>query len=291
MVALLERRLEIAAVEMDDGEIARDDGRDRIERLGEKHLVARLVETAEWREAGHRVPVVGGCVSRVAGDGALELALGADPVPVLRRLDVRQGCVRFGRTVVEHHGRGGARRRFRPHLRRAEHAVVCQQPIGIGETAVRERRFGIFGERLLEEVQRLPQALVGPLVQVISTLKVQIVRGEVFARPSRRRRGGVAGLGLELGDDRTRHLLLAPERVINARIDRLGPDVAAGARAIDAQRAVGAEHLVLRRCPERRTLPLTIRAPLVSAPSDARIRRFGNRARWWTISSRSPLQK
>jgi len=63
---------------------------------------------------------------------------------------------------------------------------VCQQPIGIGETAVRERRFGILGERLLEEVQRLPQALVGPLVQVISTLKVQIVRGEVFARPSLR---------------------------------------------------------------------------------------------------------
>ena len=60
---------------------------------------------------------------------ALEFALGAVPVPVLRRLDVRQRGVSFGRIAVEHHRRRGARGRLGPHLRRLTHAVVREQAV------------------------------------------------------------------------------------------------------------------------------------------------------------------
>ena len=51
VVALLERRLEIAPVEMGGGDITRDDRRHGIERLRDEHFVQRLVEPSHRRQA------------------------------------------------------------------------------------------------------------------------------------------------------------------------------------------------------------------------------------------------
>ena len=79
-------------------------------------------------------------VPRVRADRALELALRAGPVPVLRRLHVRERRVRLGGIGVEHDGRRRARRGLRPDFGRAEHAVVRQQPVRVGQPAVRQRQ-------------------------------------------------------------------------------------------------------------------------------------------------------
>ena len=190
VIALLERRFVVAAVGVDDGEVARDDRRHRIERLREPHLFERLVEAAHRHEARHRVPVVRRRVGRVELDGQLELALGALPVPVLRRLDVRERRVRLRGVAVEHHRRRGARRRLRPDMRRLAHAVVRQQAVRVGEAAVRQRELRVLDDRLLEEVERLVQAFVGALIQVIAPLQIEVARRQVLRRSPARRAGG-----------------------------------------------------------------------------------------------------
>ena len=177
----------VAAIGVDHRQVARDDRRHRIERLREQHLLERLVEAAHRHEAGHRVPVMAGRVARIQVDGALELALGAGPVPVLRRADVRQRGVGLGRMVVEHHRRRGARRGLGPDVSRPEHAVMREQAIGIGQAAVRERELRVLDERLLEEVDGLLQAFLGPLIQVIAALQIEIARREIVAVPARLR--------------------------------------------------------------------------------------------------------
>ena len=54
----------VAPVVVDRCDFARDDRRDRIERMREQHFVARLVQTPERDEAAPRVPVVAGRVRR-----------------------------------------------------------------------------------------------------------------------------------------------------------------------------------------------------------------------------------
>ena len=50
-IALIQGRFVIAAVVMDAGDIARDDGRHRIERLRDAHLVQSLIQAAHRRQA------------------------------------------------------------------------------------------------------------------------------------------------------------------------------------------------------------------------------------------------
>src|SRR6516225_2898495 len=84
MVALIQRGIEITSIEVNHRDISNDDRRNRIKRLCEEHLVERLIESAHRSETRHGIPVVRGRVSRVQADRALEFALGAVPVPVLR---------------------------------------------------------------------------------------------------------------------------------------------------------------------------------------------------------------
>ena len=214
VIALLERRFVVAAVGVDDGEVARDDRGNRIERLREPHLFERLVEAADRHEARHRVPVMRRRVARVELRSAtLELALGALPVPVLRRLDVRERRVRLGGVAVEHHRRRGARRRLRPCMRRLAHAVVRQQAVRVGEPAVRQRELRILDDRLLEEVERLVQPFVGALVQVIAPLQIEVARGQILRRPPAAAPvAGIEELRLELPDDGVRGEPPAPRR-------------------------------------------------------------------------------
>ena len=226
------------AVAVNHRDVARDDRRHRIERLREQHLLERLVEPAHRHEARHRVPVMRGRVARVELDGALELALGAGPVPVLRRAHVRERGVRFGGMAVEHHGRRRARRRLRPDVRRAEHAVVREQSVRVGQAAVRERELRVFDDRLLEEVDRLVQAFLGALIEVIAALQVEVARGQIVARPAgaggavARRAAPAASLStIALGDRLPAPASGSAER----HVDRLGPQVIA-ARAVDELR-------------------------------------------------------
>ena len=186
-----------------------------IDDTGSSDCASRICSSASSsrrhrHQARHRVPVVRRRIARVQLDRALELALGAAEVPVLRRADVRQRGVRFGGMPVEHHRRRGARRRLGPDIGGAEHAVVREQPVGVGEAAVRQRELRVFDDRLLEELDGLVQAFFGALVEVIAALQVQVARGEVVglvaARPARRR---LSDFGRELLGDALGDRLLA----------------------------------------------------------------------------------
>ena len=138
-------------------------------------------------QARHRVPVMRGRVVGIQADGALELPLRAPPIPVLRRLHVGQRGVGFGGLTVQHHGGGRAGGGLVPYVRRPPHPVVGQQAVGVGQAAVGQRVLGILDDRLLEEVHRLLQPLLGALVQVVAALQIQVVGGQVLRGPARAR--------------------------------------------------------------------------------------------------------
>ena len=108
-----------------------------------------------------------------------------------------------------------------------------EQAVRVRQPAVGERELRVFHDRLLEEVQRLLEAFVGALVQVIAPLQVQVARRQVLRRPARAATlAGVHEPRLELVDDRLRHRFLRGEHVAERHVDRLGPEVR-GARRVD----------------------------------------------------------
>ena len=108
-----------------------------------------------------------------------------------------------------------------------------QQPIGICQSCVGERGFGVFDQRFLEEIEGFAQTFVGPLVQVIATLQVQVVRGEILRGPTNARSEPlVSQLGLEFVVDRRRDAFLCGEHVVDTRVHRFRPEIAA-VRAVD----------------------------------------------------------
>ena len=74
---------------------------------------------------------------------------------------------------------------LRPRQRRLPDAVVGEQAVRVGESAVRQRELRVLDDRLLEEVERLVQPFVGALVQVIAPLQVEVARRQVLGRPPR----------------------------------------------------------------------------------------------------------
>jgi len=110
---------------------------------------------------------------------------------------------------------------------------VRQQSVGVGQAGVRERVLRVLDQRLLEEIERLAQPFLGPLVQVIAALQVQVVRREILREPTDARSGPpVSELGLEPVHDRRRDAFLRPEHVVDRRVDRFRPQIAA-VRAVD----------------------------------------------------------
>ena len=265
VVALLERGLVVAAVGVDHRQIARHDRRHRIERLREPHLVERFVETPHRHQARHRVPVMRGRVARVEPDGELELALRAVPVPVLRRLDVRQRGVGLGASCRR--ASPPRRRSTPPWPRRSAgcaDAVVGQQAVGVRQSAVGQRELRVLDDRLLEEVQRLVQSLVGALIQVIAALQVQVARREVLRRPARAAAAGSASSsrGSSFWTTASATDSCAANTSSSADVDRLGPEV----RAL----ALSTRWTVTRsRSPDLRTPPVSSIAtwPACSWPS------------------------
>ena len=119
VVALLERRLEVAPVDVDHREIARDDRRHRIERLR---------DAASPRAPRRGGPSAPGTTSRTSGARSRSADRGRSRSWNSRSAPRQsQSCVAFtcasdvcasARIAVEHHRGRRARRRLRPHLRR-----------------------------------------------------------------------------------------------------------------------------------------------------------------------------
>ena len=198
-----------------------------------------------------------------------------EPVPVLRRLHVRQRRVRLSGVVVQHHGRRRARCRLRPDVRRPHDAVVIAQAVGIGQPAVRQRVLRVLDQGLAEEFERLQQAFLAALAQMVSALQVEIVRRQILDRPPPARARPFGELGLE-------SFARWPERrVPGRRTCRCCPRRSIRTTDSSGSRVSIRCAAIRSRVPDARTLPLTIIAAsaLLAASSDARIRRLGNLAR------------
>ena len=153
-----------------------------------------------------------GRVTGIEADRALKLAFGAGPIPILRRLHVRQRGMCLGGIGIEHDRRRRARGCLGPHFRRAEHAVMGEQPVGVRQSCVSQRVLGIFDQRLFEKIERLAQAFLGSLVQVIAPLEVQVVRREILGGTTNSRSVPLVDeLRFEFLEDRRRHTLPAPQ--------------------------------------------------------------------------------
>ena len=82
----------------------------------------------------------------------------------------------------------------------------------------------------------MSQPFLGALVQVIATLQIQVVRGQVLVRFARRRsRPAVAELRFDARRDRLRDPLLRRKQIDQRRVHGFRPDVAAGG-AVDELR-------------------------------------------------------
>ena len=113
-----------------------------------------------------------------------------------------------------------------------QHAVVGEQPVSVGEPAVRQRKLRVLDDRLLEKVDGLVQAFLGALIEVVAALQVPVARGEVVGlTPGAGRAVGIH-FGRHLVGDHLRDGFLAGQRIGKLHVGRLGPEVEA-ARAID----------------------------------------------------------
>ncbi len=99
-VALIDGLIVVAHEVEGPGERRLDAGRDGVEFGGVLHGGETFFAAAHAEE-GVAIVLVGDGVVGVDGDGGLELALGAGPVPVVVGMDGEQGYVRFGERVIE----------------------------------------------------------------------------------------------------------------------------------------------------------------------------------------------
>ena len=184
VVALLERGLEVAAVEVNHRDVARDDRRHR-DRATARAMISSSASSSRPSGARH--------------DAAYQwCAVAYRGLRLMARWNSRsapaqsQSCVAFtcasdvcasaekssSMTAVVALDAAFVQTSAGP-----EHAVVRQQPVRVGQAAVRQRVLRVLAERRLEEVERLPQAFFGALIQVIAALQVQILRGQILGRP------------------------------------------------------------------------------------------------------------
>src|SRR5438552_4197533 len=83
------------------------------------------------------------------------------------------------------------------------------------------------------DIEGFAQTCVGPLVPVIATLRRQVVRGAILRGPTNARsEPRVSQLGLEFVVDRRRDAFLCGGHVVDARVHRFRPEIAA-VRAVD----------------------------------------------------------
>ena len=117
---------------------------------------------------------------RIELDAALELGFGCRPVPVEPQLDVPERDVRFAQRGIELHGleRGGLRFRDRFDPERTEEQIRVGEP-GVGNGILR-----IFGNRLLQILDRLLVAVDRALVPVVAALEIQLVSFGIVGVPA-----------------------------------------------------------------------------------------------------------
>ena len=134
-----------------------------------------------------------------------------------------------------------------------------EQTVGIRQSAVRRRVLRVLRDRLLEELDRLDEPLFRALIEVIPSLQIQIVRGEVFDRlPLPAGSAVPQALGLEAFDDGVRDRVLRLEAVAKRRVDGFRPEVTAR-RGVDemgrdADAVVRSPHAAAQRQPRRLSL-------------------------------------
>ena len=96
VVTLLERGIVVTLVIPHHGQIARDDGRDRVEGRSLPHLGGGRREIVERHQTRHGIPVMRGRIAWVERQCLKKLVLGPQPVPVLSGSDMRQRRPRLG---------------------------------------------------------------------------------------------------------------------------------------------------------------------------------------------------
>src|SRR5262245_12394974 len=122
--------------------------------------------------------------------------------------------------TVQHDRRRRACGSSSPYIGGAEDAVMFEQTVGIGKTAVGERKLGVLDNRTFEKLDGLPQTSFRPLIQVIAALNVEIARRQVFAASGPDQViCGFVELGVKPFDDQLGNRFLRRKSIVYCAID------------------------------------------------------------------------
>src|SRR5882762_1804506 len=112
---------------------------------------------------------------RVQLNGSLEFALGPRPVPVEVLTNQRHRDVTFRKSVVEFDAPHRGRLRALPYLWGCDVSRGAHEGVSVREARVGLGVIGIFFDGLAEEINRLLESVLRPLVPVKKTLQVELI--------------------------------------------------------------------------------------------------------------------
>ena len=242
---------------------------DQVQRLQLERALAlgqRLLRASEHNK-GVRVPVMRGRIVGIQLEGAPELLLGGRQVPVIKKMNHRQGAVRFRQRAVDLQRLEGGGLRFRHGLPRRQPAHggrSAQRPVAVGETGVGGRIAGIGGDRPLEIPERLLEGHLGLSIEEVTSPQVVLV-GLRAHRTGARQAGLRVRRQLESDGpgDGPRDVALQDQDVAEVALIRLGPHVG----LVDGLDQLSGDAHALTGAAEA-SLQDVVRAQLLAEPAD-----------------------
>jgi len=171
-----------------------------------------------------------GDAARIEGERGSIALLRALPVPFENAFDLGQRQVRFrvGRIELQRAGGGAPCIVERPA--RCEHLIVDRADLRAAERRVGAGELAIEIDRLLEERDRLPDALIRRLVPVIAAFQIRVVRARMGTAGGRNVSGDRQQLHRQRSDDFRGHLRLHLKAVAQPAFVGFGPQLGFAAR-------------------------------------------------------------
>src|SRR5262245_53069522 len=130
------------------------------------------------RREQKRVPLMSGGVPRVELDGSAKLVVRVRPVPVMNESAPGQRRVRLGEIVVQRDRFQCIRLCALESFMNRNASIIDVQRMTVGESRVRQRVRGVFGNGLLEVSNPGAHTVLCAPVPLIPSLEIKAVRAE-----------------------------------------------------------------------------------------------------------------
>ena len=158
-------------------------------------------------------------------DRALEIGLRL-PIPNVERSDASQRADGLGRFGVEAQGALRRPHRLRHGVGWRDSAINAQGHVRVGKACMCQRVVGVMTDGFFKQLDAALETFFSSFVPVIAPFQIQVVGLRVFRRRFNDRCGGLTEENhFQLGDDRSRDVVLQVEDVLELAIVAFRPEI------------------------------------------------------------------